>query len=70
MKITQIPLSVWNRALELYGEPHEDTVEIALARLTSAEGRKDVTPDFPGITAFAQSIAEHLSSGAGFEVGA
>lgn len=68
MKITNIPLSVWNRALEIYGEPPEATVEIAMARLTSAEGRKDINQDFPDITAFAQAVAEHLSSGEGYEI--
>ncbi len=68
MKLSHIPLSVWNRALDLYNEPPETTVEIAMVRLHSAEGRKDITPDFPGITPFAQAVAEHISSDEGYEV--
>lgn len=67
MKITEIPLSVWNRALELYNEPAEDRVDVAMSRLASAEGRKDITTGYPGITPFAQAVAEYLSCGEGYE---
>lgn len=68
LTLSNIPLSVYNRALELYGEPAEDTVARAQVALNSAEGRKDLTPQCPGITAFAQAVAEHMSGGEGYEV--
>jgi len=68
LTLSNIPLAVYNRALELYGEDPEDTVECAQRRLLSAEGRKDITEQFSGITAFAQAVAEHMSSDEGYAV--
>jgi len=61
MQIADIPLEIYNRALDLYGVERETTVKSALAALMSAQERKDVTPDFPGITPFAQALAEYIS---------
>lgn len=65
--LTNIPLSVYNRALELYGEPPEADTATASAALLSAEGRKDYVPEWPGIGALGQAIAEHMASGEGYE---
>lgn len=68
LTLTNIPLTVYNRALEIYGEPPEDNVEHAQTALLRAEGRKDIAPDFPGIAPFAQALAEHLSGGAAYRL--
>ncbi len=68
LTLSNIPISVYNRALELYGEEPEDTIERARHCLLSAEGRKDITPELLGITAFAQAVAEHMSGGEGYVV--
>lgn len=67
LTLTNIPLSVYNRALEIYGEEPEQHVKLAARALLRAEGRKDMTPEFPGISPFAQAVAEHMSSGDGYE---
>ncbi len=59
--LTAIPLSVLNRALDLYGESRETTPTNARAALISAESRIDVHADFPGITPLAQAVAEYMS---------
>ena len=53
-----IPLSVLNRALDLYGEPRERTATHAWDALNSAEGRKDVAGPY---TPLAQAIADYMS---------
>ena len=62
LSLNNVPLSVWNRALELYDEEPEATAAVAMEALLSAESRIDIYQHFPGITALAQAIAEHLSS--------
>ena len=61
LKLTSLPLSVINRALDLYGEPRCTDANAGYRALISAEGRKDVRPDFPGLTPFGQAVAEDLS---------
>ena len=61
LTLTNIPLSIVNRVLELYREPGEPNLAAALDALASAESRKDVRADVPGITPFAQAVAEYLS---------
>jgi hypothetical protein len=56
--IQELPLSVMNRALDIYNEPREETLAAATQALLSAEGRKDVTGPY---TPFAQAVAEYLS---------
>jgi hypothetical protein len=68
LTLTNIPLSIFDRALELYGQPEEATHANAQAALQSAQGRKDFTPEFPGIDAFSQAVAEHMASGAGYSI--
>jgi hypothetical protein len=68
LTFSDIPLSVYNRALEIYGQPPETEKRHAITALLSAEGRIDITPDYPGITAFAQAVAEHMSSGEGYRL--
>jgi hypothetical protein len=58
MRSTGVPLSVLNRALELFGcDPEPDTQRAWIA-LRSAEGRKDV---YGQLTPFAQALAEYIS---------
>ena len=52
------PLSVLNRALEIYGVEEEDTLLAARTALLSAEGRKDVTGPYSPL---AQAVAEYMS---------
>jgi hypothetical protein len=61
MIITGLPLSVLNRALELYNTEAEATATLAWDALQRAQARKDVTPDFAGITPLAQAVAEYMS---------
>lgn len=68
LTLTNIPISVFNRALELYGEPAETTRAAAQAALLSAESRKDYTPDWPDISALAQAVAEHMACGDGYHL--
>lgn len=68
LTISNIPLSVYNRALELYGQPPEADVVAASIALVSAENRIDYVPDHPGMSALAQAVAEHISSGDGYKV--
>lgn len=63
LTISNVPLSVYNRALELYNEPSEDTIEQARVALGSLEKGKEFNPEWPGIDAFAQALAEHMCSG-------
>jgi hypothetical protein len=51
-------LSILNRALDLFGEPREETAEAAVSALGSAVNRKDVTGPF---TPLAQAVAEYMS---------
>lgn len=68
LTIRNVPLSVWNRALELYGsEPAGDERE-AIARLIYFDGLLPVEIGqkvhdftFQGITPFAQALAEYMS---------
>ena len=64
MVISKMPLSVFNRALELYGEEPETSLPAAMSALQSAESRKDLMAEWPGITAIGQAMAEYMS-GAG-----
>ncbi len=59
--LTAIPLSVLNRALDLYNVDREKTATHAWNALGSADGRIDVTPDLPGISPLAQAVAEYMS---------
>ena len=65
MRITGIPLEVINRALELYGLDAERNLIAAQNALGSAEGRLDFSGEY---TPLVQAIAEHLMSGAGYEI--
>ncbi len=56
--LTAIPLSVLNRALDLYGVEREATANRAWDALTSAEGRKDAPGPY---TPLAQAVAEYMS---------
>ena len=69
LTLTEIPLTVTNRALELYGEPPCATVAAARAALDSIAARADgprlevgggLEPPRP-ITPFAAAVAEYLS---------
>ena len=58
MTLTNIPLSVLNRALDLYNVPRESSSAEAWMALLSAEQREDQ----PGpLTPFAQAFAECIS---------
>jgi hypothetical protein len=59
--LVDVPLSVLNRALDLFSVEREKTTRDAWDALQSAESRKDVTPDFPGISPLAQAVAEYMS---------
>jgi hypothetical protein len=68
LTITHIPLSVINRALELYNEDAESDLDTARDALWSAQQRKDViSPALiiagrrVGVTPFAAALAEYLS---------
>ena len=61
IELRNVPLSVYNRALELYNESPEATAADASKALSSTQSRKSVEPDFQGVTPFAQAIAEYLS---------
>lgn len=62
LRIAEIPLSVYNRALELYGRERERTLIVAKSALRSARRGIAIESQYPGITPFAQAIAEYLSS--------
>lgn len=65
MQITNVPLSVYNRALDLYGEEPQETLDAARRALSSAEGRVDgydAFADGTPVTPFARAVAEYLSS--------
>jgi hypothetical protein len=53
-----IPLSVLNRALDLFGQPAEKTHAHAFEALNSAQGRIDVDGPY---TPLAQAVAEYMS---------
>ena len=56
--LTAIPLSVLNRALDLYSVDREKTASRAWDALISAESRKDA----PGpLSPLAQAVAEYMS---------
>ena len=61
MQITNIPVQIYWRALDLYGEPREEKIGGCFRSLLSAQGRKDIKTDFPGIEPFAQATAEYMS---------
>ena len=61
LALVDIPLSVYKRALELYGESPDYNYITPEYALQSAESRIDVRTQYPGITPFAQAIAEYLS---------
>ena len=56
--LTGIPLSVLNRALDLYTVDREKTESAAWNALVTAQCQKDVTGPF---TPFAQAVAEYMS---------
>jgi hypothetical protein len=56
--ISGIPLSVLNRALDIFGQPAEKTRAHAFVALNSAEGRISVDGPY---TPLAQAIAEYMS---------
>ena len=56
--LTAIPLSVLNRALDLYTVDREKTESAAWYALLSAEGRKDTIGLFSPL---AQAVAEYMS---------
>jgi len=61
MQIRDIPIQIYWRALDLYGQQREDKIEYCRDALNSAEGRIDIKADFPGIGPFEQAIAEYMS---------
>jgi hypothetical protein len=66
MKIINIPLSVYNRALEIYGEPPETSEFRAGTALHSADSRIDLREgpalrDGTLISPLAQAMAEYMS---------
>ena len=65
IRISGIPLEVINRALELYGLDAEPNLIAAQNALGSAERRLDFSGEF---TPLVRAIAEHLMSGAGYEI--
>lgn len=67
LEIRNIPIEVYWRALDLFGEEREDTIGACADALHSAEGRKDHRSDIPGITPFAQAIAEYMSVSGPFD---
>lgn len=56
--LTAIPLSVLNRALDLYNVDRENTAPRAWDALMSAEGRKDATGP---LSPLGQAVAEYMS---------
>jgi hypothetical protein len=56
--ISGMPLSVLNRALDLFGQPAEKTHAHAFSALNSAQGRISVDGPY---TPLAQAIAEYMS---------
>ena len=56
--LTAVPLSVLNRALEIFGQVHEATAAHAWAALRSADGRISVDGPY---TPLAQAVAEYMS---------
>jgi hypothetical protein len=68
MIISEVPLSVLNRALDLFGEPRETDRQAAMAAIQSAGSRKDVVRDpfmrdpfLRGIEPLARAVAEYMS---------
>lgn len=66
MIITDMPIEVYWRALDLYGVPRGATPATCRALLDRAEGSKDVHPDHPGIAPLAQAVAEYMSLSGAF----
>lgn len=58
MTLTNIPLSILNRALDLYNEPRESSSTEAWTALKSAEGRIHCRGP---LSPFAQALAEYIS---------
>lgn len=58
LTIIDVPLNVYNRALELFGEAAEKTVPDARRALFSAESRLTATGP---LTPFAYALGEYLS---------
>lgn len=65
LELKNVPLSVINRALEIYGEPAEDDARAAWSSLMSAESRIDLREkahiNGNRISPFAQAVAEYIS---------
>lgn len=61
LTLTNVPIEIYWRALDLFGEARRETVEACRNALMSAESRKSITTDFDGIRPFAQAVAEYLS---------
>jgi hypothetical protein len=61
LKLTNVPIEIYWRALDLYGVPRETTVAACVEALRSAEATLEVKPELPGIAPFAQAIAEYMS---------
>ena len=59
--ISNIPLSVYNRALELFGEPPEATIEAARDALNSAEGRMGGSNFFESTRFFDRTFSLHFA---------
>jgi hypothetical protein len=59
MEISHIPLSVLNRALDLYGQPTEETAPAAHAAIESAGAR--ISVEGP-MSPLGQAIAEYMSA--------
>jgi len=64
MTITDIPLSVYNRALEIYGTHRYDSKTVAKIALAAVKKRIDVpvkTSVQSSLTPFATALAEYMS---------
>jgi len=61
MQLINVPLEIFNRALDLYGVERETTIDNAHAVLMSAQSRLDPKDGLPGIAPFAQAVAEYMS---------
>jgi hypothetical protein len=59
LSISNVPLNVYNRALEIFGEPAETNIQDAIRALGSAESRMD-SPCRP-LTPLALALAEYMS---------
>jgi hypothetical protein len=66
LTLKNIPIQIYWRALDLFGQERHDTTEACKEALNSAVARISVTPDFAGISPFAQAVAEYLSLSGAF----